>query len=204
VTVTETDRNRGWAESKIKAITGGDEISARFMHGDFFEYKPTYKLMIAGNHRPRLGSFGEAMRRRLHLIPFDVTIPLEAREADLAEALRAERGGILNWMIEGCADWLKNGLCPPDRVRLASQEYFAEEDVVGQWLDERCVLSGESQASAHELYQDWRDYAEAAGHDPGSKRSFGEDMRARGFTPYRSSNLRGWRGISLARAAAAR
>jgi putative DNA primase/helicase len=75
VTAVETEEDRTWAESKLKAITGGDEISARFMRQDFFRFTPTFKLMIAGNHKPRLRSVDEAIRRRFHLIPFAVTIP---------------------------------------------------------------------------------------------------------------------------------
>ena len=77
VTAIETEEGRRWAEAKIKALTGGDEISARFMRQDFFTFTPTFKLMIAGNHRPRLTNVDEAMRRRIHMILFDVTIPMK-------------------------------------------------------------------------------------------------------------------------------
>src|SRR5205807_4030130 len=75
VTAIETEEGRTWAESKLKSITGGDEIAARFMRQGFFRFVPTFKLMIAGNHRPRLRSVDEAIRRRFQLIPFAVTIP---------------------------------------------------------------------------------------------------------------------------------
>jgi putative DNA primase/helicase len=75
VTATETEEGRRWAESRIKALTGGDRIAARFMRQDFFQYVPQFKLVIAGNHKPGLRSVDKAMRRRFHLIPFTVTIP---------------------------------------------------------------------------------------------------------------------------------
>jgi putative DNA primase/helicase len=75
VTAVETEEGRRWAESKIKALTGGDKISARFKRQDFFEYTPQFKLLIAGNHKPGLRWVDEAIRRRLHLIPFTITIP---------------------------------------------------------------------------------------------------------------------------------
>ena len=90
VTAVETEEGRRWAESKIKALTGGDMIAARFMRQDFFEYTPQFKLMIAGNHKPGLRSVDEAIRRRFHLIPFTVTIPPEERDLELGDKLKGE------------------------------------------------------------------------------------------------------------------
>jgi putative DNA primase/helicase len=104
VTATETEEGRRRAESRIKQLTGGDTVSARFMRQDFFEYRPTFKLFIAGNHKPSLRSVDEAIRRRFHLIPFAVTIPPEERDGELAEKLRAEWPGILAWMIAGVSN----------------------------------------------------------------------------------------------------
>ena len=115
VTAVETEEGRRWDESKIKALTGGDMIAARFMRQDFFEYRPQFKLVIAGNHKPGLRSVDEAIRRRFHLIPFNVTIPEGERDLELAEKLRAEWPGILAWMIEGCLDWQRQGPCATSR-----------------------------------------------------------------------------------------
>jgi putative DNA primase/helicase len=93
VTATETEEGRRWAEAKIKQLTGGDMVSARFMRQDFFEYRPAFKLVMAGNHKPSLRSVDEAIRRRFHLIPFAVTIAPEERDAELAEKLKAEWPG---------------------------------------------------------------------------------------------------------------
>jgi putative DNA primase/helicase len=103
VTAVETEEGRRWAESKIKALTGGDAIAARFMRQDFFEYVPQFKLLIAGNHKPGLRSVDEAIRRRFNLVPFTVTIPPEERDEGLPEKLKAELPGILAWMIRGCS-----------------------------------------------------------------------------------------------------
>ncbi len=75
------------------------------MRQDHFEYVPQFKLIIAGNHRPQLSGHGEAMRRRLHLVPFEVTISPEKRDPQLMSKLKSERDGILGWMVEGCAEW---------------------------------------------------------------------------------------------------
>jgi putative DNA primase/helicase len=102
VTAVETEEGRRWAEARIKQLTGGDTVSARFMRQDFFEYKPTFKLVIAGNHKPSLRSVDEAIRRRFHMIPFSVTIPPDRRDGQLSEKLKAEWPGILQWIVEGC------------------------------------------------------------------------------------------------------
>src|SRR6266699_2327426 len=102
VTAQETEEGRPWAEAKIKAITGGDPITARRMRQDFFTFTPQLKLMIAGNHRPSVRSVDEAIRRRIHIIPFRVTVPPNQRDPDLPGKLKLEWSGILSWMIEGC------------------------------------------------------------------------------------------------------
>ena len=138
VTANETEEGRRWAEAKLKVLTGGDKIAARFMRQDFFEYVPQFKLMLAGNHKPGLRSVDEAIRRRLHLIPFMVTIPPKERDPQLGERLKAEWPGILAWMIEGCLQWQRKGLAPPAAVTKATNEYLEAEDTVSAWIDEAC------------------------------------------------------------------
>jgi putative DNA primase/helicase len=128
VTSVETEEGRRWAESKIKSVTGGDKIAARFMRQDFFEYEPTFKLFVVGNHKPGLRSVNEAIRRRFNLLPFTADIPPEERDEKLGEKLRAEWPGILYWMIQGCLDWKKRGLDPPPVVKEATREYLEAED----------------------------------------------------------------------------
>src|SRR4029077_2383546 len=110
VSAQETEEGRRWAESKIKALTGGDPITARFMRQDFFTFEPQFKLLIAGNHKPGLRTVDEAIPRRFYLIPFTVTIPAEERDPGLLEKLKTEWPGILHWMIEGCLSWQQRGL----------------------------------------------------------------------------------------------
>ena len=113
---SETQAGRNWNEARVKALTGGDRIPARFMRGDFFEFTPQFKLMISGNHKPALRNVDEAMRRRLHLIPFTVTIPPDERDPDLAGKLKAEWGGILRWAIDGTLAWRRIGLATAIRA----------------------------------------------------------------------------------------
>ena len=157
VNAQEIEQGKAWAESKIKALTGGDKISARFMRRDFFEFYPVFKLFIAGNHKPGLRTVDEAIRRRMNLIPFKVTIPKDERDEKLPEKLKAEWSEILAWMIDGCLKWQKEGLSPPEAVRAATDAYLESEDAVKTWMQECCQLGPDFYAKTRELYQRWRD-----------------------------------------------
>jgi len=196
VASVETEQGRRWNESKVKAITGGDKVSARFMRQDFFEYIPQFKLLIAGNHKPSIRNVDEAMKRRLHLIPFTVTIPPERRDGRLTEKLYAERDGILAWAVEGCLAWQRDGLRPPECVVSATEEYFEAEDALGQWMDERCDVVKEAKTGSSDLYSDWREWAERAGEYVGSIKRFSELLITRGFEATRlHGGKRGFKGL---------
>jgi putative DNA primase/helicase len=170
VTAIETEDGTRWAESKIKSLTGGDRIAARFMRQDFFEYVPQFKLIVAGNHKPGLRSVDEAIRRRLHLVPFTVTIPEWERDPELGEKLKAEHPGILQWAIEGCLAWQQEGLNPPAIVRNATAEYLAAEDALGLWLEDRCVFRNGDWTSFKALFADWQQWCEQTGERAGSEK----------------------------------
>jgi putative DNA primase/helicase len=201
VTSQETEEGRRWAESKIKALTGGDTISARFMRQDFFEYTPAFKLVIAGNHKPGLRGVDEAIRRRFHLIPFTVTIPKSARDQDLPDKLRGEWRGILQWMIDGCLAWQRDRLNPPAIVREATDAYLGEEDAIARWIEDRCAIDPIYFARVAELFADWRLWAEAAGEYAGSQKRFSQSLSGRGFESIREGGTgkSGFRGIALPR-----
>jgi len=199
VAAQETEVNRPWAESRIKALTGGDPITARFMRQDFFTYTPAFKLFIAGNHKPGLRAVDEAMRRRLHMIPFAVTIPAAERDHALSERLRGEWGGILAWAIAGCMEWQRIGLAPPAVVVDATQAYLSDEDALGQWLAEKCDVAKDRFALSASLYRSWCDWAKAAGETPGTAKAFSQKLQARGFRSGRQGGAgdRGFHGLEI-------
>jgi len=198
VASVETEQGRRWNESKVKAITGGDKVSARFMRQDFFEYMPQFKLVIAGNHKPAIRNVDEAMKRRMHLIPFTVTIPPERRDGKLTEKLLAERDGVLAWALAGCLQWQRMGLQPPAIVISATEEYFEAEDALGRWIDERCVRVERAKSLTAELFNDWKIWAEAAGEFVGTQRRFSDLLIARGIEKWRNGmGVRGFQGIGL-------
>jgi len=199
VAAIETEQGKRWAESKVKSLTGGDKISARFMRQDFFEFYPQFKLFVAGNHKPAIRNIDEAMKRRLHLIPFTITVPPERRDKNLQQKLLAERDGILAWAVQGCLDWQRLGrLDPPQRVVEATEEYFEAEDALGRWLDERCVREPNAKSLTAELFNDWRQWAEASGEFVGAQRRFSDLLITRGLEKWRNGmGVRGFQGIGL-------
>ena len=199
VAAIETEQGRRWAESKVKNLTGGDKISARFMRQDFFEFFPQFKLFVAGNHKPAIRNIDEAMKRRLHLIPFTITVPPERRDKHLQQKLLAERDGILAWAVQGCLNWQRLGkLDPPQQVVEATEEYFEAEDALGRWLEERCVRAPNAKSLTAELFNDWKQWAEAAGEFIGAQRRFSDLLITRGLEKWRNGmGVRGFQGIGL-------
>jgi putative DNA primase/helicase len=197
VTATETEEGRAWAESKIKVLTGGDRIAARYMRGDFFEFVPCFKLIIAGNHMPGFRSVDEAIRRRFHLIPFSVAIPPAERDPHLLEKLKAEWPGILSWMIQGCLEWQITGLRPPDVVKKATASYLEAEDSIAAWIDECCVPDPQAWETRADLYASWSRWATKAGEPVGSRKNFVQNLEAHGYRPHRKHKGRGFYGLRL-------
>jgi putative DNA primase/helicase len=159
VAVNETNENDQLHEARIKFTTSQDTITARNLYGHFFDFFPTHKTFVTTNHKPIVRGTDEGIWRRLHLIPFTVTIPKSAVEKDFRERrLMPELAGILNWAIAGVAAYLKEGLNPPAIVRTATDDYRQDMDVVGQWLEERCVRdpnAGTPTGNAYEDYAYW-------------------------------------------------
>jgi putative DNA primase/helicase len=197
VTAIETEDGVGWAEAKIKSLTGGDKISARFMRCDFFDFVPELKLVIAGNHKPGLRSVDEAIRRRLHLIPFTVTIPEVDRDLRLTEKLRAEFPGILAWAIHGCLEWQREGLKPPGAVRNATSEYLDTEDTIRRWFEECCLDEARGWTPVGALFASWQLWCKRVGEREGSQKRFTQQLETLGYKRCRTGQARGFNGVSL-------
>lgn len=197
VTATETEEGRRWAESRIKQLTGGDVVSARFMRQEWFEYKPAFTLFIAGNHKPSLRSVDEAIRRRFHMIPFAVTIPPDQRDAELTEKLKAEWPGILQWMIDGCLEWLREGLRPPLAVRDATAAYLEAEDALAAWIDEKCERNPKAWGQSSTLFASWSTWADRAGEQAGSMKRFTQALESRDFARHKKKQGHGFFGLRI-------
>lgn len=195
VAANETEQGRAWAEAELKSLTGGDPITARFMHKNPFTFLPTFKLLIVGNHRPTIQSVDDAMRRRLVLVPFNRKPA--APDPELEAKLRAEAPAILRWMIDGCLDWQAHGLPRPAAIAAATADYFEAQDSVGLWLSECCEVGPTLHDSSRSLFQSWESFQYAAGEHPGSGKSLTEALKKRGFEQFRSSIYRGFRGLRV-------
>jgi len=194
VTAQETEEGRRWAESRIKALTGGDPITARFIRGDFFTFQPEFKLVIAGNHRPQLRNVDAAWRRRFHLIPW--TQQASKVNLSLGAELYAEAPGILAWMVQGCLEWQEHGLRPPAIVQDATAEYLEAEDTFAQWIDDCCVRRPGQWASSAELFASWAQWAERVGERPGNAKTFAGAMQSHGIHPQAATSKAKTRGYA--------
>ncbi len=176
---SEVDSGRRWNEARVKRLSGGDQITARLIYRDPFEFQPSHKLILLANAKPGIRVVDEAIRRRIHLIEFRVTIPEAERDASLPEKLKAEAGGILAWAIAGCLDWQAGGLQPPDSILAATATYLDREDVIAEWINECCRPIGQvSLSAAHSSYREW---AERNGHQVIGRNTFGDQLEAHGF-----------------------
>ncbi len=196
VTASETEEGRAWAEAKVKQMTGGDPITARFMHKDFFTFVPQFKLTIAGNHAPTLRNVDDAMRRRFNIVPF--TRKPANPDRQLEEKLREEHGKILAWAIAGCLDWQANGLVRPAPVTEATADYFESQDLFGQWVADVCESGPEKWEQPTPLYNSWCAYSREAGEDPGALKTFTANLQKRGF-PAKKTGTKGrfYSGLAL-------
>lgn len=205
VSASETEAGKRWAEARVKSLTGGETIRARFMRQDSFEFRPQFKLTVLGNYAPAITNLDDAIRRRFRIVPF--TRKPTSPDPTLEEQLRAEWPGILRWMIDGCLDWQRNGLCKPTSVLVATQDYFADQDVFGQFLEERCDVEHDNENKFEGkviLFNAWSDYAKAVGEPAGTGKTFKEAMHRRGFpepVQIKAIRTRGYRGIRLNNAA---
>lgn len=179
VTAQETQQGRSWDEARLKALTGGDPVTARFMRQDNFTFTPQFTLVFAGNHRPAIQNVDAAIRRRIHLVPFTNKPPSVDR--DLGAKLRAEWGAILAWAIEGCVAWQQQSLKPPAAVLDSTAEYFEDEDTLGRWLAERVVPSLGNKIPTSELFHDWREWCAETGEMAGKENGFSRTLQNRGY-----------------------
>jgi putative DNA primase/helicase len=191
VATIETDEGRHMAESLMKQMTGGDRIRARRMYKDFFEFDATHKIFLAANHKPNIRGTDWGVWRRIKLVPFTVTITAEEKIKDLGNKLKAEFPGILNWAVRGCLDWQRGGLGEPDEVRLASEAYRAEQDLIARWIAECCNVHPDLRCTFGALFDSYQTWS---GDKVMTAKGFGQRLDAEG---YHSDPRRGHGGVKM-------
>jgi putative DNA primase/helicase len=197
VVAHETQKGRRWDEAKIKNLTGGDKLTGRFMRGDFFDFKPTHKFMIAGNHKPSFRSVDEAIRRRFLLVPFTVSIPEADRDPKLVDKLKAEWPAILRWMVDGCLEWQRDGLRVPDSVRKATDDYLADQDTISQWAAEWIEPDPLAFVKTRDLFVSWKRWCDDRNLTAGTETAFSDSLKDKGYEHKRTMSARGFKGIAL-------
>lgn len=198
VSAVEAGEGRRMAEVLVKQLTGGDTISARFLHQEFFDFKPTCKIFLATNHRPVIKGTDHGIWRRIRLIPFTVTIPEEEQDKNLLDKLKAELPGILAWVARGCMGWQELGLGMPEEVKAATEGYRAEMDVVAGFIEECCHIAPYASVQASAIYETYRKWCIENGEDAQNQRKFGSALTERGFKRERGTGGRHfWKGLGL-------
>jgi len=182
VTSAEVGEGKRLNESLVKSLTGSDTVTARFLHQEHFEYRPSFKLWLAANHRPVIRGTDQAIWRRFRLVPFNLQLEPAQRDPHLAETLRDELPGILAWAVAGCLLWQRDGLNPPAEVVVATDAYRRESDTLGAFLEEYCELGAEFVQPASELYRAYKQWTEVAGEFQLSQTAFGRRLEERGIT----------------------
>ena len=197
VTTTEAEQGRRLSEPLIKKITGNDQMTARFLYGEYFNFTPTFKIFMATNHKPVIKGTDHGIWRRIKLIPFTTTIPEEKQDKSLELKLKQEASGILNWLLEGTERWRREGLKAPDVILNATDEYRGEMDVIGNFIKERCVQGKEYTIRIRELYKAYSDWCDDNKEHAVSERFFTMRLKEMNFVQSRTSEARFWVGLAL-------
>lgn len=196
VNVNEVEQGRRMAESKVKQMTGGDTITARFMRGEFFDFIPEYKLWIRANHKPEITGTDNAIWRRIRLIPFEVEIPPAEQDPYLLDKLKDEYPGILTWAVNGCMAWQQDRLNPPQAVTKATADYREEMDTIGHFLTEK-TESADSFILVKTLYQAYGAWCEENGDKPITQRIFSRAITEKGYSSQHTRQGNGFTGLTL-------
>lgn len=197
VTTSEVEQGKALSESLVKQITGEDKLTARFLYGEYFSFRPTFKIFMATNHKPRIKGGDYGIWRRIKLIPFTVTIPPGQRDRHLEEKLEKENSGIFNWLLDGYTMWRKEGLDDPESVRAATEEYREDMDVIGTFLKECFAVdaTGTMRTSSAEMYGAYVSWCGRNNERVCSQKFLSLRLQEKGFRKVNSNGWRGWAGI---------
>lgn len=199
VTLPETEESQRLAESRLKALVGGDRITGCRKYQHPFQFDPTLKLWIHGNHKPVIRGTDEGIWRRVRLVPFNRRFEGASEDRNLGETLAGERSGILNWIIEGCLLWQQEGLGMPSVVQEAVQEYRSDEDILGQFFQRTIIQDREGHIPVDGLYASYQGWtSDQNAHYVLDKNRFNRRVRERQIASGQGERggIRSWLGIS--------
>jgi putative DNA primase/helicase len=196
VMASESQDGERLDEALVKNVTGGEPITVRFLHKEFFTYEPEFKVWMSSNYKPAIKGTDWGIWRRIKLIPFDVVIPENRRDRQLTAKLRKEASGILNWMLKGLARNREEGFVYPEKVRAATTQYRDSQDVVGQFLRAKCIVTPYAEIKGAELYTSYKTWCDANREWVMKERQFTEALlRVGGITTKRKEDGKWYVGV---------
>jgi putative DNA primase/helicase len=197
VTAIESGRGRVFNETLIKQITGSDTIAARLLYKGTFTFRPTFKLFLAANYKPRINDDDYAIWRRVKLVPFDVQIPESERQRDLQDRLQEELSGILNWALDGCAKWRAHGLGDATAVRAATAQYRRAQGALPAFLDQECDRGRRYWVESRELFKRYEEWCAREERNGMTETAFGRELGRMGFLKDRKGPNRTTRRLGV-------
>lgn len=198
VIVHETKRGASFDASKVKLLTGGDKLTARFMRQDFFDFVPSHTLVMLSNYKPQADANDAALWRRVQLVPFNVVISPNKQDRELADKIKArEAAGVLHWIVEGARQWQTQGLNPPAVVLEQTKAYREAEDVIGRFIEECCVKGKGIKVKAGNLYARFKEWCQQQGEHVVRGNDFFNELVGRGFEREPTREGRVYHGIGL-------
>jgi putative DNA primase/helicase len=197
VTAAESDDGNILAEAFLKQVTGGDKVNARFLHHEFFEFTPAFKLWLCTNHKPNIRGTDNGIWRRIKLLPFGVKIADDKIDRGLAEKLKLEAAGILAWAVEGLKDYQTRGLDEPECIKDATNEYRGDEDPVGKFLATQCAMRPLAKIKSLKLYDAFKKWAGNNGERVIDQRKFSRSLTERGIKSIRTNAGVVWQDVCL-------
>jgi putative DNA primase/helicase len=196
VVATESDHGMKLREATVKRLTGGDKVVARFLHQEFFEFFPTFKIFLVCNHKPKIVGTDRAIWERVHLMPFEYIIPREKQNPELPEQLLAERDAILNWLVAGCEMWATDRVGTCAAVMGATGGYRVEMDTLAIFLDSECDEHPDAQIRSSDLYKLYAAWTKANGEYSTSQTTFSIRLKELGYTSVKGRTGALWTGIA--------
>ena len=197
VTSFETNEGAHIDEGLVKSITGGEPLTARFLHKEYFEYIPSFKIWFAVNHKPHISGVDKGIWRRIKIVPFLATFEGEKADKNLFKKLQSEGEGVFAWLVEGAVDWYKSGLPAPESVQRSINEYKEDEDYFNRFLEDCCLKSEYGFVFTNDLLPAYHGWAVGNGAPKISDKTLKSRLANHGIKPVRRSNGRGYLGISL-------
>lgn len=198
VVTSELNDGQTFDESLLKALTGGDTVPVRYLYGEDFPLKPQFKLWIGTNEKPKVKGTNLGIWRRVRLIPFLYTFSTEEKDENYYEKyLKPELPGILNWAVEGCIKWLRDGIEIPEEVKAAIEDYRGEMDTIEHFIDECCVIGEQCTVKIADIYDKYCNWCNENREHELSNIRFSKKLKEKGYDQQRGQFSRYWTGIGL-------